>query len=211
MKKFTILIAEDHKLIRESWSLILNSNPQFKVVQLVSNGIDAVEQARQLRPDIVIMDINIPGINGIEATQQIRKCSPGTRVLGVSMHTQPSYARKMIRNGALGYVTKNSSPAEMYNAITEVGNNRKYICGEIKDAIFEMIISGQGNQAGFNSLSNREMEIIDFLKQGLSSKKIGQELDISFKTVEVHRHNILKKLKLKNTAALINYVNNNPN
>ena len=209
MNKLTILIAEDHALIREAWSLMLGSNPKFQVVQLVTNGIDAVAQAQKIQPDIVIMDINMPGLNGHEATRQIRKCSPSTKVLVVSMHSQPAYARKMLRIGALGYVTKNSSPSEMFTAITEIAGNRKYVCSEIKNAIAETAINGSETRHGFNSLSSREIEIIGFLKQGLSSKKIGLELELSFKTIEVHRYNILKKLRLKNTASLINYVNNN--
>jgi two-component system invasion response regulator UvrY len=154
------------------------------------------------------MDINLPGMNGIEATEQIRKYSPGSRILGVSLHTQPTYARKMIQKGAMGYVTKNSSREEMFKAITEVHNGRKYICEEIKNILSEQVINGQDQQVGLNSLSQREIEIIPYIKKGHSSKEIADALSISVKTVEVHRYNILKKLNLKNSAALVNYINN---
>lgn len=209
MKKLTILIADDHALIRECWSSLLNSRPEFSVLQAVGNGNEAVEQTRELRPNVVIMDINMPGIDGIQATQQIRKCSPFTKVLGISMHAQPMYAREMIRKGAMGYVTKSSSAAEMYTAIIEVGNNRKYVCNEIRNNIAQGIIIGLEKESGLNSLSKREIGIIGFIKKGYSSKQIADGLKISFKTVEAHRYNILKKLKLKNTAAMINYINNN--
>ena len=207
MEKITILIADDHTLVRETWSFILNADPRFKVVAECGSGEDAVEQARQIRPNIVIMDINLPGMNGIDATQLIRKFSPGTKILGVSMHTQPAYARKMLQKGAMGYVTKNSSCEEMCKAIMEIQHNRKYICDEIKNILSDQIMSGDDQQAGLNSLSEREIEVIGFIKKGFSSKEIAEPLNISVKTVEVHRYNILKKLNLKNTAAMVNYIN----
>jgi DNA-binding NarL/FixJ family response regulator len=209
MEKITILIADDHTLVRETWSFILNTDPRFKVIAESGSGEDAVEMAKQLRPQIVIMDINLPGMNGIEATQLIRKYSPGSRILGVSLHTQPTYARKMIQKGAMGYVTKNSSREEMFKAILEIQAGRKYICEEIKNILSEQVIGGgEDSQGGLNSLSQREIEIITFIKKGNSSKEIADTLNISVKTVEVHRYNILKKLNLKNAAALVNFINN---
>lgn len=207
MEKITILIADDHTLVRETWSFILNADPRFKVVAECGSGEEAVEQARHIRPNVVIMDINLPGMNGIDATQLIRKFSPGTKILGVSMHTQPAYARKMLQKGAMGYVTKNSSCEEMCKAIMEIQHNRKYVCDEIKNILSDQIMSGDDQQAGLNSLSEREIEVIGFIKKGFSSKEIAEPLNISVKTVEVHRYNILKKLNLKNTAAMVNYIN----
>jgi two-component system invasion response regulator UvrY len=208
MEKITILITDDHALLRESWSFILNNDLRFKVIGECSTGEEAVEAARQLRPDVVIMDINLPGISGMEAASIIRKNSPGTRILCVSMHTQPAYARKMIQHGALGYVTKTSSSEEMIHAILEVYNNKKYICNDIKNILSNQLLSTDEQVNGFNTLSAREIDVISFIKKGLSSKEIAQELNLSVKTVEVHRYNILKKLKLKNVAAMVNYINN---
>lgn len=208
MEKITILIADDHTLVRETWSFILNTDERFKVVAECGSGEEAVELAKQLRPSIVIMDINLPGINGIEATQLIRKFSPASKILGVSLHTQPTYARKMIQKGAMGYVTKNSSREEMFRAIIEVQGGKRYICEEIKNILSDQVLSGEDQALGLNSLSQREIEIINFIKKGFSSKEIAETLDISVKTVEVHRYNILKKLNLKNAAALVNYINN---
>jgi two-component system invasion response regulator UvrY len=208
MDKITILIADDHTLVRETWSFILNTDSRFSVVAESGSGEDAVEMAKKLRPNIVIMDINLPGINGIEATQQIRKFSPGSRILGVSLHTQPTYARKMMQKGAMGYVTKNSSREEMFKAILEIQGGKKYICDEIKNILSDQVISGDDPQTGLNSLSQREIEIISYIKKGFSSKEIADSLNISVKTVEVHRYNILKKLNLKNAAALVNFINN---
>lgn len=208
MEKITILIADDHTLVRETWSYILNTDDRFSVIAESGSGEEAVKLARELHPDVVIMDINLPGINGIEATQQIRRLSPGSKILGVSLHTQPTYARKMIQKGAMGYVTKNSSREEMFKAILEIQEGRKYVCEEIKNILSEQVINGDEAQTGLNSLSQREIEIIKFIKQGYSSKEIADALNLSVKTVEVHRYNILKKLNLKNAAALVNFINN---
>ena len=109
MEKITILIADDHTLIRDTWSFILNSDPRFIVIAQSRSGEKAVEKSKELRPNVVIMDINLPGISGIEASELIRKFSPGSKILGVSVHTHPTYVRKMMQKGAMGYVTKNSS------------------------------------------------------------------------------------------------------
>jgi DNA-binding NarL/FixJ family response regulator len=208
MEKITILIADDHTLVRETWSFILNSDRRFKVIAESGSGEEAIELAKNLHPDIVIMDINLPGMNGIEATEQIRKFAPGSKILGVSLHTQPTYARKMMQKGAMGYVTKNSSREEMFKAIIEVHSGKKYVCDEIKNILSEQVISGEDQQSGLNALSQREIEVISFIKKGYSSKEISDALQISVKTVEVHRYNILKKLNLKNAAALVNFINN---
>jgi DNA-binding NarL/FixJ family response regulator len=209
MEKTTILIADDHTLVRETWSFILNSDPRFEVVAETGNGEEAIELATRLKPGVVIMDINLPGMNGIEATAIIRKNSPSTKILGVSLHTQPAYARKMIQKGAMGYVTKNSSREEMFKAISEIQQDRKYICEEIKNILSEQVLEGDQSQQPMNTLSHREMEVISFIKKGFSSKEVAEALFISVKTVEVHRYNILRKLNLRNTATLVNFINSN--
>ena len=135
MEKISILIADDHKLIRETWSFILNNDSRFVVVAECCDSEQAVEMARTKKPQIVLMDINMTPISGFEATEKIRKVSPGSKVIGVSMHSQPAYAKKMLQIGARGYVTKNSSKEEMITAILEVHAGNKYICDEIKNNI----------------------------------------------------------------------------
>jgi DNA-binding NarL/FixJ family response regulator len=203
----TILIADDHTLIRETWSFVLNIDPRFNVIAECGSGEEAVELAKQLHPDIVIMDINLPGINGIEATALIRKCAPGTKIVAVSLHTQPVYAQKMMKNGASGYVTKSSGRQEMVKAIEEIFSGKKYICNNIKEIIAEQMIYSGGQPKGFHALTAREIQIISLIKKGDSSKEIAASLYLATKTVEAHRYNILKKLKLKNSAELVEYVN----
>ena len=208
MNKITILIADDHKLIRETWAVILNSDPRFQVIAACGNAEEAVELARTKNPNVILMDINMTPVSGFEATQQIRKILPASKIIGVSMHSQPAYAKKMLQIGARGYVTKNSSKEEMVNAILEVNDGKKYICDEIRNIISDQLLDDKENTGpNINTLTEREIQIINLIKEGLSSKEIALDLNISLKTVEVHRHNILKKLKLKNSASLVNFIN----
>ncbi len=209
MEPISILITDDHKLVREAWTTILNNDPRFNVIAEAGSAEEALELARTLRPRIVIMDINLPGMNGIEVIPMIRKYSPGTRILGVSLHTQPTYARRMIQQGAHGYVTKSSSREEMFNALLQINQSKTYLCEEIKNIISEQMINGEEN-TGINNLSPRELEIIRFIRDGFSSREIAEQLYLAVKTVEVHRYNILRKLNLKNAAALVNYINAQP-
>lgn len=207
MEKITILLVDDHKLIRDSWSFILNSDPRFQVVGETSAGDEAVEIAKSKRPKIVLMDVNMAPVNGFDATRMIRKYAPGSKVIGISMHSMPAYARRMLQLGAMGYVTKNSSKDEMIAAIVEVNRGKKYVCDEVKNILAQQELEENGEHPDMNVLSRREIDIVQLIKEGLSSKEIAIRLDISLKTVEVHRYNILKKLNLKNTAALVNFIN----
>src|SRR6185295_6078588 len=132
MQKITILLVDDHKLIRDSWSFILNSDPRFSVIGETSSGQEAIEIARDKRPNVILMDVNMTPVNGFDATKQIHKLSPDSKIIAVSMHTMPAYAKRMLQLGAMGYVTKNSSKDEMIKAIVEVSNGKKYICEEVK-------------------------------------------------------------------------------
>jgi two-component system invasion response regulator UvrY len=207
MKKVSIMIVDDHTLIRETWSFLLGKNENFDVVAECGDGERAIELARDKRPDVVLLDINMAPMSGFDVLKMIRKYSPGSKIIGVSMHSQPAYAKKMLRLGAKGYVTKNSPRQEMLEAISEVSNNRVYICQEVKNILSDQLLNSDQVNPDINNLSDREMQIVRALQEGLSSKEIASELNISLKTVEVHRHNILKKLKLKNTVSLINFIN----
>jgi len=135
IEKISLLIADDHALVRESWGAVLNSHPEFTVIAQCSTAEEAVETTKRLKPQVVIMDINLPEMNGVEATKQIIDSSCGSKVIGFSTHSQKSYARKMVQAGASGYVTKNSSREELFKAIEEVAAGRKYICKEMKDRL----------------------------------------------------------------------------
>lgn len=207
MSKITILLVDDHKLIRESWNIVLSGDERFCVVGETHDVAEAARMASTLHPNIILMDINMNPVNGFEATSLLLKQSPLSQVIGISMHAMPAYARRMFQMGARGYVTKNSSKDELFKAIEEVMAGNKYICEEIKNIVALQELDEDAEYPDMNLLSRREIEIVTLIKEGLSSKEIAQRLVISLKTVEVHRYNILKKLKLKNTAALVNFIN----
>jgi DNA-binding NarL/FixJ family response regulator len=208
MSKIRVLIADEYKLNRDTWAYMLNHDERFTVVAECGNAEDAVRLAGGQNPDIVLMDINTPVFAGLEATQKIRRQHPASQVISVSSFSQPLYVKKMLQMGARGYITKNSSKEEMIYAILEVSQGKKYICNEVKTIISEQTLGDDNDkQPDINAITNRELEIITQIKDGSSSKEIAARLFISLRTVEVHRHNILKKLKLKNTASLINFIN----
>jgi two-component system, NarL family, invasion response regulator UvrY len=207
MKKIYIAIVDDHKLIRQMWATMLATNSAIEIIGESGAMNEAVEMIRVKRPDIVLLDINLAEGSGLDAVPLIRKFSPGTRIIAVSMHNEPAYVKKMMKLGAKAYVTKNSSHEEMFKAIEEVMAGRIYLCAEVTDILADKALRSEDNEGTVKDLSLREIEIIKLIKNGMSSKEISSDLNIATRTVEVHRHNILKKLKLKNTAALINYIN----
>lgn len=208
MKKITIAVIDDHKLIRQMWAKLFADNVEIEITGESGTLQEAVEMIKIKRPDIVLLDINLPDASGLDAVPLIRKFSPGTRIIAVSMISQPAYAKKMLRLGARGYVTKNSSHDEMLKAVEEVMNDRVYVCTEIRNILSDQALMTEINEPTVKDLSLREIEIIKLIKDGLSSKEISASLNISVRTVEVHRHNILRKLKLKNAPSLINFINN---
>lgn len=206
-EKIKIVIADDHLLIAESWAAIINMEDNFQVIKVYDNTKILIEEIGIIKPDIVVLDINIGPISGIDATKEIVNIDPTIKIIGVSMHNQPSYAKRMMQNGALGYVTKNSSKDEMYLAITEVINGKKYICQEIQQNITKQLIVNNDDHKNFEKLTQREIEIIKLVKDGLTNKEIAATLFISQRTVETHRARILKKLGLKNSISLVKLIN----
>ena len=183
----------------------MNNYAGYEVTAECANARDGIELVASLRPDIIILDINLPGISGIEAVPLLLKFCCTSKILGVSMHSQPAYARKMIKDGAMGYICKSSPSNELFKALEQISDGKKYICQETKEILAkQMMDEEQGKNVKI--LSQRELEIIRYIKKGFSSKQIAKELFVSVKTVEVHRYNILKKLNLKNAAGLVNLI-----
>ncbi len=207
-KKISIIIFDDHNLVAEMWSDLINSDERFSVQAICNDTSDtSMETVKTKRPDVVIMDINIQPISGIDATKTIKKVSPGTKVIGVSMHNQPSFAKRMLKNGALGYVTKSSNKNEMFQAIEHVHVGKVFVCKEIQENLAKQVFEDD-ETPDISKLSEREIEVLKHIKDGLSSKEIAEKLFLSARTVEVHRSNILKKLNLKNTASLLKFIHN---
>ena len=206
--KISILLAEDHNMVRQAIKGSLEHDGRFEVVGESESGEYAVLLAARLHPSIVLMDINLVGMNGIEATRQIHDRAPDTRVLCISGNRTMSCVKGMMQSGACGYITKNCGREEMFRAIMEVYAGNKYYCEEVKDLIVDFSMK-TGKTDSISNLSKREMEIGWLIKEGKTSKEISEVLGIARKTVEVHRYNMLKKLKLGNSAALVNYFHNN--
>lgn len=202
--KIKILIADDHKLIRETWTFLLNLDERFSVIGECKDGNECIEKTLQMLPDVILMDINMPDLNGFEATKEIKSKMPLVKIIGISMHALPAYAKKLMNLGANGYVTKNSSRDEMINAIITVMNGKRYICEEIKEIIIEQDLTDDTEKINIGQLTDKELSVIKGIKQGLSSKELAVKLNVSVKTIETHRYNILKKLNQKNTTAAIN-------
>lgn len=194
-------------LIAETWASLINLDPAFQVVKVYNNTQMLIDEVAELKPQVVILDINISPISGLEAVKIIREKSPKSRTIGVSMHNQPAFAKRMISNGAMGYVTKNSTQDEMYKAIHEVMNGKTYICTEIKNRIAQTVLLEDDESARLNSLTEREIEVIKLLKAGCSTGEIAAKLFLSPRTVDTHRAKILKKLQLKNSLSLIKLIN----
>lgn len=205
--KITIVIADDHVLIAETWATLINLDPAFRVIKVYDNTQSLLDEVAELEPQIVILDINILPISGLDAVKMIRELSPNSRTIGVSMHNQPAFAKRMISNGAMGYVTKNSSKDEMYRAIREVMEGKTYICAEIKNRITQNILLEDDESARLNSLTDREIDIIKLLKNGCTTEEMAEKLFLSPRTIDTHRAKILKKLQLKNSLSLIKLIN----
>lgn len=206
MPKITLLLVDDHQLVLDAWTFMLNSDERFEVMGITNKPDTALALATAGRPNVVLCDINMLPVDGMAITKKIRLLSPGSKIIGVSVHSIPAYARKMLQAGASGYVTKNSSLEELKTAILEVSEGRKYICREIKEKL-AMAELATDTEDGVDKLTKKEIDVIQAVKEGLSSKEIALKLHVAIKTVEVHRYNILRKLRLRNTAALINFMN----
>ena len=208
MKKITILFVDDHRLFREAFTDILKSEDRFLVIGETSSGAEAIEMAKTLNPDIVLMDILMSPVDGFEATRQICMNTPAM-VIALTFNNAIVSVKRLLDLGAMGYLTKDSSKEEMMSAIIEVSSGKKYICKDIKDALSRQQFNDNDQYSLVNSLTKREIEVVQNVKKGFSSREIALHLDVGVKTVETHRHNILKKLRLPNSASLINFFNVN--
>jgi two-component system invasion response regulator UvrY len=201
--KISILIAEDFTLVRHFFRNILNADDRFHVVAECDSGEKAVQLAQEYKPNIAIVDINLVGMNGLDATRQIKTYSPDTKVICMSGYNNFFYIKEMFQNGAMGYVTKNSKREEIYRAVQYVMEGKKYLCEDIKDHLIEQAI---GPGSSLFALTSREMQICTLIQKGHTLKEIGDMLTLSSKTVQTYKMNILQKLNLENSDSLMKYM-----
>ena len=205
-----ILLADDHRILREGLRSLLAQQPDITVVGEASNGEAAVALVRELRPDLVIMDVVMPGMGGISATRQIRAECPDTRVIALSMHSDLRFVSEMVRAGALGYLVKDSTFEELHEAVRSVIANRPYlstvITGTLVEDFFRQTNALEGPPVSpLQSLTGREQQILGLLADGKRVKEIARLLNISVKTVESHRQSIMDKLEIHTTMGLTQY------
>jgi DNA-binding NarL/FixJ family response regulator len=202
-----ILLADDHEIVREGLRNLLEKQEGFEVVAEAEDGLTAVKKAKKLSPDLVIMDIGMPDLNGIEATRQILAESPHIKIIALSMHSETRFVSEMLKAGASAYLLKDSAFEELIQAIQASRSNKIYLSPSIAEKVIKNYITSFPRESfsPFSILTQREREVIQLIAEGKSTKKIASLLFLSIKTVETHRQNIMEKLDLHSVAELTKY------
>lgn len=206
--KLRILIAEDHATVREGFKLIVNGQEDMETVGEAGNGRDAVRLACELCPDIILMDISMPELNGLKAAAQLKRIAPEIKILTLTRHTDEAYLQELLQAGVSGYVLKQSAPAELMRAIRAVAAGNNYldpaVAGKVFHTYAEKKSKPRGEMRG-KQLTARESEILRHIALGFSNKEIAEQFDISVKTVEAHKANAMKKLDITSRKDIIRY------
>jgi DNA-binding NarL/FixJ family response regulator len=209
MKRITVLLAEDHMIVREGFRKMLELETDLEVVGEAKDGRKAVALVKKLRPEVVLMDIAMPLLNGLEATRQILKAIPGTRILILSAHSDDAYIKNATESGAMGFLLKQTSSHEACRAIRDVYNGKTFFSSSISMRLNRLKPQPSGRAGPFKkkaaSLTSREMEVLQLIAEGEANKQIASELGIGIKTVEKHREHLMQKLDIHDTAGLTRY------
>jgi two-component system, NarL family, response regulator NreC len=203
MKRIRILLADDHAVVRQGFKMILGAQPDMEIVGEAGNGRDAVELAEKLRPEVVVMDVAMPELNGIEATRRITEAAPHTRVLALSMHKDSVYVRETLRAGARGYLLKDSPAGELLTAVRAVASGQGYLSPEVSNAVLDDYRRHVSNP--IDLLTSREREVLQMLAEGKTNKEIAGVLNLSVYTVDAHRGRIMEKLNLHSINELVRF------
>lgn len=209
MKRITVLLAEDHRIVREGFRSLLEHERDIEVVAEAANGREAVRLARKLRPAVVVMDIAMPLLNGLEAARQIRKDLPDTKLLFLSAHSDDAYVEEVALLGATGFLLKQTSSENLATAIREVRKGNTYYSGSISRRIqarSQKLLDRKGRfRKKNNRLSSREVEVLQLIAEGKPNKQVAAELGVSFKTIDKHRQHLMGKLDIHDVAGLTRY------
>jgi len=208
VSKIRLLMVDDHEIVRAGLRMLLQTQPDIEIVAEADNGRDAVARARELQPDIVLMDISLPDLDGFEATQQIKRALPKTAVLALTMHESDEYFFKMLQAGASGYVPKKAAPTDLVTAIRTVYEGGVFLYPALAKSLVRDYIgrATEGSErAALDGLTEREQEVLKLIADGLTNQEIADKLTISVKTVERHRANIMGKLNLHSRTELVKY------
>ena len=202
-----ILIVDDHQIVREGLISLINKQPDMEVVGEAEDGRSAVKLVNKLKPDVVVMDISMPDLNGIEATKQILSEDPDVKVVGLSIHSDRRFITRMLTAGAKGYLLKDCAFDELALAINSVYQKNLYLSPKITGVVVENILQNESSQvpSKLNLLTVREREVLQLLAEGKSTKHIANDLHLSVKTIDTHRQNLMKKLDIINIANLVKF------
>jgi two-component system, NarL family, response regulator NreC len=202
-KPIRIVLADDHAVVRKGFGLILDGEPDMEVVGEARNGREAVQLADKLKPDVVVIDVNMPELNGIEATRRIGGVSPRTRVLALSMHRDAVYVREILRAGAKGYLVKDEDDDAFLDAVRAVARGEAYL----SPAVSENILNDYRKHVTdpIDLLTSREREVLQMIAEGMTNKDVANKLNLSVYTIEAHRGKIMEKLNLHNTGDLVRF------
>jgi len=203
MKKIRILLADDHVMVRQGFKLILAAQPDMEIVGEADNGREALELAGKLHPDVVVMDVAMPDLNGIEATRRLAASSPRTRVLALSMHKDSVYVREILRAGARGYLLKDAFDRDLLSAVRAVAGGEGYLSPTVSDAVLTDYRRHVTDP--LDRLSSREREILQLIAEGKTNKEIATTLKLSVYTVDAHRGRIMEKLNLHSVGELVRF------
>jgi two-component system, NarL family, response regulator NreC len=198
-----ILLADDHALVRQGFSVMLAAQPDMEIVGQAGNGREAVELGEKLHPDVAIMDVAMPELNGIEATRRLAEVSPRTRVLALSMHKDSVYVREILRAGARGYLLKDSSDADFLAAVRAVAKGEGYISPGVSEAVLSDYRRHVSDP--LDLLTGREREVLQLIAEGKTNKEIAAALNLSVYTVEAHRGRVMEKLNLHSTGEMVRF------
>ncbi|MCS6993228.1 MAG: response regulator transcription factor [Anaerolineales bacterium] len=202
----TILLADDHAVLRSGLKLLLESQPDLKVAGEASSGLEALDLAAKLQPDLILLDLSMPGLGGLDALPALKKAAPDAKVLILTMHDDPQYLRSALKNGAMGYVLKKAADAELISAIRAVLRGEMYVHPSMTRTLLEeMLPKAEAARDAWESLSEREQEVLRLVALGHTSAEIAAQLNLSDKTVETYRARGMEKLGLPNRAALVRF------
>jgi DNA-binding NarL/FixJ family response regulator len=209
MKKIKVLLVEDHLIVREGFRKMLELEADFTVVAEAADGRTAVKLAKKFHPDVVLMDIAMPLMNGLEATHQVLKAVPATKVVILSAHTDDAYVKNAAESGAVGFLLKQTSAHEVCRALREVHKGKTFFTSSVSQRTTRLNPTSRNNEGQLIKkavkLTSREMEVLQLVAEGKANKQAAAELGIAYKTVEKHRDNLMKKLDIHDTATLTRY------
>jgi DNA-binding NarL/FixJ family response regulator len=206
-KPTTIVLAEDHFLVRQGFKLLLETEQTFRLAGEAGDGLEACELVERLSPDVLVLDLMIPRLHGLEVTRRLHKSRPKTRIIILSMHAEEAYVIEALRNGALGYVLKDSTPAELVTAVRTVVSGKRYLSPPLVEVAIHGYIErpGDSDLDAYDALTSRERVILQMAAEGHNNPAIAKKLFVSVRTVETHRANLLRKLALHSQTDLVRF------